>query len=102
MAVKQVIIDFLGPEKFKWVHQEYLGGAVLPVNAVTKQLFEYVFNSVNPDDKDTVEYLNNGKYIWVGTESDYNDNIKGTKYYKDEILYLLIPPDFENLFKNEH
>ena len=43
MAVKQVIIDFLGPEKFKWVHQEYLGGAVLPVNAVTKQLFEYVF-----------------------------------------------------------
>lgn len=98
MAVKQVIIDFLGPEKFKWVQQEHLGGAVLPVNVATKQLFEYVFNSVDSDDKDTLDYLNNVKYIWVGTETDYNNNIKGTKYYKDEILYLLIPPDFEKLF----
>lgn len=101
MAVKQVIRDFLGPEKFKWVHQEHLDGVILPVNEMTKQLFTYVFDSAIQDDKETTEYLNNVKYIWVGTEGDYSNNISATTYYKDEILYILITPDFENLFKSK-
>lgn len=98
MAIKHCINEFLGPEKLKWVQQEYMGGVILPVNKITMGLFDYVFNPSIPNDAETTQYLKNVKFIWVGTEEDYNNNIDGTKYYQDEVLYVLVPTRLEELF----
>lgn len=98
MAIKHCIKEFLGPEKLNWVQQEYMGGVILPVNTITMKLFDYVFNPSIPNDWETEQYLKNVKFIWVGTEEDYNNNIHGKKYYQDEVLYVLVPARLEELF----
>lgn len=92
--MKQSVKNYLG-SNIKYVEQEICNGAVIRLTEETLAIFGIIDSSQAVQDIGE-EFLSNLKYYWFGESDDFENGIKKSKYWSDEVIYVLIPTEYVN------